>query len=267
MDVINRSLSSFHGHLLVRRERLLVVWNLEEPIPHDWLPPISPKELDQYGEFELVRCLFTLTNMTAEEAEAEATKLKGPFGTVVVLSKSRQIYVTDLAAKVRHIRDVIDPVIDPNDLPQFAVLPLGSLDATTVQNVIASMLPNRQPPILLSAVPATNSLAINASLKDLERAKALIDQLGKDGSQMKVFKLKKLDPSEAMLGMNSILASSTNPPKLHADSINMKLVVFGSKSQISWVEDYLTGMGEVVREPLPGTPGAEIVKSTMRVIP
>ncbi|MEX2027147.1 MAG: secretin N-terminal domain-containing protein, partial [Pirellulaceae bacterium] len=244
-----------------------VVWNLEEPIPHDWLPPIMPKELDQYGEFELVRCLFTLTNMTAEEAEAEAAKLKGPFGTVVVLSKSRQVYITDLAGKVRAIRDVIDPVIDPNNLPQFAVLPLGSLDATTVQNVIASMLPNRQPPILMSVVTATNSLAINASVKDLERAKALIYQLGKDGSQMKVFKLKKLDPSEAMLGMNSILASTTNPPKLHADSINMKLVVFGSKSQIAWVEDYLTGMGEVVKEPLPGTPGAEIAKSTMRVIP
>ncbi len=263
MDVMNRQLSSFHGHLLVRRERLLVVWNLEEPIPHDWLPAISPKDLSEYGEFELVRCLFTLTNMTAEEAEVEANKLKGPLGTVVVLSKSRQVYVTDLAGKVRAIRDVIDPVVDPNDLPQFAVLPLGSLDATTVQNVIASMLPNRNPPILMSVVPATNSLAITASLKDLERAKALIDQLGRDGSQMKVFKLKKLDPSEVMLGMNTLLAGA-NPPKIHADSLNMKLTVFGTKSQIEWVESYLTGNGEVVGDPLPG---AVVEKSTMRVVP
>ncbi|HUE74380.1 MAG TPA: hypothetical protein VMP01_26090, partial [Pirellulaceae bacterium] len=267
MDIMNRQLSSFHGHLLVRRERVLVVWPTDEPIPHDWLPAISPKDLGEYGEFELVRCLFTLSTMTAEEAEVEANKLKGPIGTVVVLSKSRQVYITDLAGKVRHIRDVIDPVIDPNNLPQFAVLPLGSLDATTVQNVIASMLPNRQPPILMSVVPATNSLAINASLKDLERAKALIDQLGKDGSQMKVFKLKKLDPSEAMLGMNNLLASSTNPPKFNADSINMRLTVFGSKAQIAWVEDYLTGNGEVVKEPPPGTPAAEIAKSTLRVVP
>ena len=267
MDVVNRSLFRFHGYVLVRRERLLVVWPLEEPIPHDFLPAITPDKLDEYGEFEYVRCLFEVKSMTPEEAEAEASKLKSAAGTVVLLSRPRKLYVTDLAGNVRQIRDVIDPVVNPDDQPQFAVLPLGSVDATTAQSVISSMLGDRQPPVTISPVPATNSLAIKCSLKDLERVKAWLDQLGRDGSQMKVFKLKKLDPSEAMLGINTILGGEAGPPKIHADSLSMRLVVLGSKSQIERVEAYLTGMGEVVNEPPPGSAAAEAAKTTMRIVP
>jgi type II secretory pathway component GspD/PulD (secretin) len=267
MDVINRALFSWHGHLLVRRERLLVVWNLEEPIPHDWLIPISPAELDQYGEFEFVRCLFEVKNMTPEEAEAEANKLKGPVGTVVLLSRPRQLYVTDLAGKVRAIRDVIDPVVDPSDLPQLAVIPLGRIDGATAQTIVSSLLSNRYPPIQMSVDPMTNNMIVRGSYKDLEVIKTTLDQLGRDGSQMKVFKLKKLDPSEAMLGINNMLAGSAGAPKIHADSTNMRLAVLGTKAQIQMVEGYLTGMGEMVAEPAPGTPQANIPKSTMRVVP
>jgi hypothetical protein len=174
MDVMNRLLY-FKGYLLVRRERLLVVWNREDPIPHDWLAPVSPEDLNKYGEFELVRCIFQLTSLAPEIAEAEALKLKSQEGTVITLAMARQLHVTDMAGKVRAIRDFIksveDPNIDPSELPQLEMFSLGSLDATTVQNVLTGLLSKEPVPVPLAVDSSSNKLIVQASPRVWELSK------------------------------------------------------------------------------------------------
>jgi type II secretory pathway component GspD/PulD (secretin) len=113
LDVINSILLT-EGYVLVRRERMLKLFNLEDgPVPEPWVPFVTQEDLDKKGEFELVKVLYQLAKMTPEEADAEARKLIGPLGSVIVLSKARQIVVIETAGKQRLIRTMIQAVEDP----------------------------------------------------------------------------------------------------------------------------------------------------------
>ncbi|MBN2025046.1 MAG: hypothetical protein JW809_19875 [Pirellulales bacterium] len=115
IDVLNGVLLT-RGYTLVRRDRMLMVVNLEDGIPPNLVDTISVDELDKRGEFELVRVLFPLNKLSAEEAQAEISTLIGPQGSVVTLPKSRQILVTETAGRLRTIRRVLDRVEDPEGL-------------------------------------------------------------------------------------------------------------------------------------------------------
>ena len=99
LDVLN-SVLQIKGFVLLRRERMLYLHDLESgPIPPGLVPEVREENLDKMGEFELVRVLFSLQKLTAEEGKAEVEKLLGPQGSVVVLSKSRQISVTETVGR------------------------------------------------------------------------------------------------------------------------------------------------------------------------
>jgi type II secretory pathway component GspD/PulD (secretin) len=115
LDVINSILLT-EGYVLVRRERALKLFNLEDgSVPEPWVPLVKAEELDKRGEFELVKVLYQLTKMTPEVAELEINKLKGPLnlGSVIVLSQARQVLVIDTVGKHRLIRSMIEAVEDP----------------------------------------------------------------------------------------------------------------------------------------------------------
>lgn len=112
LDLLNGILQ-IKGYTLVRRERMLVLVNLEDGFPPGLVEQVLPTELDKRGEHEVVSCLFTLSKITPEEAEIEVRKLIGPLGSIVVLPKSRQIQVTEGAGKLRTIRAVIAAIEEP----------------------------------------------------------------------------------------------------------------------------------------------------------
>jgi hypothetical protein len=112
IDLLNSVLLT-KGYTLIRRERMLMLINLEDDIPPDLVSIIEPSELDKRGEFELVGVHFQLNKMTPEEAETEIRKLIGPQGSVVVLSRARQVKVIETAGKLRAIRSVIEAVENP----------------------------------------------------------------------------------------------------------------------------------------------------------
>ncbi|HEX5033710.1 MAG TPA: hypothetical protein VFW62_04465, partial [bacterium] len=113
LNLLNGLLAS-RGFMLLKHERMLVVINLENgEIPPHLVTEISEKELATRGEFEIVAVLFQLNKMTPEEAEVEINKLKGPQGKVVVLSKAKQVYVREMAGKLRTIKKMIDAIEHP----------------------------------------------------------------------------------------------------------------------------------------------------------
>ncbi|WP_197442697.1 secretin N-terminal domain-containing protein [Lignipirellula cremea] len=112
IDLLNSVLLT-KGFTLVRRERMLMLINLEDGIPPALVERVDSEELDQRGQFELLSTLFQLKRMSPEEAETEIKKLLGPQGSIVVLPSAKQILVTETVGNLRTIRSVIEAVEKP----------------------------------------------------------------------------------------------------------------------------------------------------------
>lgn len=113
IDLLNSVLLT-KGYVLVRRERMLMLLNVEDGVPPNLVDRVSPEDLDSRGDYEMVSCLFQLRRMTPEEAEQEVKKLLGPQGTVVVLTKAKQLLVTETAGRLKTIRRMIDAIENPD---------------------------------------------------------------------------------------------------------------------------------------------------------
>ncbi len=113
IDLLNSVLLT-KGYTLVKRERMLLLINLEDGIPPNLVTTVEPEDLDALGKYELVNTVFTLGPITAEEAEQEVKMLLGPQGTMHVLSKARRLSVTEMAGRLRTIRDVLKAIQNPD---------------------------------------------------------------------------------------------------------------------------------------------------------
>ena len=102
------------GYTLVRHGRMLVVVNLEDGVPPNLVPDVPLAELDSRGEYELVRVLFPVWNMTPDQAATEVQPLLGPQGKVITLPQARQIQVTETGARLRTIRSIVNAVEQPD---------------------------------------------------------------------------------------------------------------------------------------------------------
>lgn len=112
LDIINGVLLT-KGYTLVRHDKMLIVVNLEDGVPPNLVPDVQLADLDSHGEYELVRVLFPVWNMSPEQAADEVQPLLGPQGKVVILPQGRQIQVTEVGGRLRTIRSVINAVEQP----------------------------------------------------------------------------------------------------------------------------------------------------------
>ncbi|MFM9068110.1 MAG: secretin N-terminal domain-containing protein, partial [Planctomycetota bacterium] len=117
IDLLNGILVT-KGYLLLRRERMLILFNWEDEIPDLLIDTVSPDQLDGRGRYELMTCLCPVRRITPEDAEKEVTKLRGPFGKVVVLPQVKQLQVRELGGKLRAIRDMLASVENPESNPK-----------------------------------------------------------------------------------------------------------------------------------------------------
>ncbi len=76
LDVLNGVLLT-KGYSLVRHGRMLVVVNLEDGIPPNLVPDVPLAELDDHGEFELIRVLFPVWNMSRNKPLSKCSRCWG----------------------------------------------------------------------------------------------------------------------------------------------------------------------------------------------
>lgn len=112
IDLLNSVLLT-KGYTLVRRDRMLLLINLEDGIPPNLVSYVRPEDLDRRGEFELVSVLFPVRRLTPEEVEADIRKLIGPQGSVIALGKAGLVQVTETAGRLRMIRAYLQAVETP----------------------------------------------------------------------------------------------------------------------------------------------------------
>lgn len=114
LDLLNEFLQ-WKGYVLLRKNRAMMVVNLENEIPPSWIDFVPLTKLDERGEHELVSTLFSVRRMTASEALAEIEKLKSPMGKIVTLPKSGQLLVTDTVTHLKTVQEVIEAIEQPGD--------------------------------------------------------------------------------------------------------------------------------------------------------
>jgi len=115
IDLLNGVLLT-KGYTLVRRDRMLMLINIEDGIPANLVSTVPLESLDSKGEFELVSVLFNLNKIRPEDTETEVHKLLGPQGSVVALAKSQQLFVTDTAGRLRAVRAFLKRIEGPEGM-------------------------------------------------------------------------------------------------------------------------------------------------------
>lgn len=111
MDLLNRLLLD-RGFALVRRGRLLMLIDLESDNASGLISEVAelvtPDELDQRANSDIVRCVFPLGGITPEAARTEIAQLIGPAGKAVVLDSAKQVVVTETVSRLKAIRSLLD---------------------------------------------------------------------------------------------------------------------------------------------------------------
>jgi type II secretory pathway component GspD/PulD (secretin) len=136
LDLMNSVLIT-KGYTLVRHGRMLLVINVADEIPPQLIEIVGLSELDERGDFELLRCLFHVIKLEPQAAAAEIEQLVGPPPAgVVSLANSGQILVTETAAKLRMIRDVIEAIENPQagrgEIAEISLQHVGAEEFLTI---------------------------------------------------------------------------------------------------------------------------------------
>jgi type II secretory pathway component GspD/PulD (secretin) len=149
MDVMNGLLLG-KGFTLVKKNRVLMSVDLSSGDSAELMRAylremveLVPKEdLDRRGEYELIKCVFSLDRVSVEDAEKEVRPLIGPQGSIVSMPSAGQILVTETGGKLRIIRDTIERSEQPNGArsAKIVTIPLKHVSADEVLLVARPLL-------------------------------------------------------------------------------------------------------------------------------
>jgi len=256
IDVLNSILLT-KGYTLVKREKMLIVVNLEDGIPPNLVTTVAISELDKRGTYELVSCLFNLDKMSAEEAEAEISKLTGPQGSVVALTKSQQVFVTETAGRLRTIRDMIEAVENPYG-KEVNVVELENAMAEDALIVVRQLLgmgadnnESEDGSVRFATDAGGKKIFITGKTEVVDRVQKMIEQVDaqttdfagdvNDQLQLEVYALGTLDPATSLQVMQTLLAGKPDV-RLATDENTGNLIVLASVSDHATVKATLDQM-------------------------
>src|SRR5262249_23059149 len=96
------------NYLIIRRDASFMVVTADEKVRADLLPRITPRQLPERGDTEVVQLVLPLKSMIAEDAVAWVKKLLGPFGEVAALGPGNSLIMQDKAGNLRRIVEIIN---------------------------------------------------------------------------------------------------------------------------------------------------------------
>lgn len=145
LDIINGYLLQ-KGFVLVRRDKFLVVVNIDNGIDPNLVPDVAIADLSKRGRNELVRVLLPIEGMAPDAAADEAQELLGPQGKIVPLSKSSRLLVTDIASNVSRIHEFLNGMsVIPTSGPTFQSFQIKHVSVMEAEKVVRDLfgLPQR----------------------------------------------------------------------------------------------------------------------------
>lgn len=264
LDVLNSVLLT-KGYTLVRRDRMLVLVNLEDGIPPNLVTDVPLEQLDERGEYELVRVLFKVRNMTPEAASEEVSRLVGPQGSVVVLPRAGMLQVTETAGRIQAIREVIEAIERPDTSEMGGIRPyeLRYASAINIIPVLRQML--GIPADAFSTPEGTLQLAVDNStgsrllaygapemMDRLEEVLKLVDVPEAAGGpidqlQLEVYPVNQANPEAALLVLQTLLADEPGT-RLATDPETGNLIALATTANHATIRATLAQMSEDARQ-------------------
>lgn len=223
LDLLNGVLVT-KGYTLIRRGRMLLLVNLEDEIPPIFISEVAPDKLDERGTNELVKTRFSLSKVTADEAEDEIKSLIGPTGKIVKLPKAQQVEVTETAGRLRTIRDVLERIENPGGRGELRVFPLKHATIDEVMEISRQLL--NIPADLTSPLDGSLRIALDpignriiasgkpdklAQLEEIVKtvdvpAEGIIEPGVVESPQLEVYAVTGADPQTALAVLQTLLA-------------------------------------------------------------
>ena len=273
LDVLNGVLLT-KGYTLVRKDRMLLVIDLEQGVPPNVVTDVPLSELEIRGEYELVRVLFHAQHSDPEAVAEELRRLIGPQGSVVVLPAARMLQVTETAGRLRLMQSVFDaaelaasPVETLADETVLQVYPTEGADSESTLKVLQTLMAD-SPVARVAADELTGNLVVLATPEEHKAIQVALETLRQDGRRVELIELKRVSATSAALVVERLFnpnAKSDKPnlnaPQVQADRASQTLLVRGTTDQINQIRTLVEKLDQV--EPLEAT----LAGGTLRTIP
>lgn len=140
LDIINGYLIR-KGFGLVAKDGFLVVVNLDEQLDQSLVPEVSQEELRQtgdnrtVGDHQLVTVRLSVEGMDTSRTAQEVEALLGPWGSMIALTQSQILMVTDIGANLRRIVGLLDSAVRP-DAAVFISYHLKNIDVEEAEPLL-----------------------------------------------------------------------------------------------------------------------------------
>ncbi|MFQ5732323.1 MAG: secretin N-terminal domain-containing protein [Planctomycetaceae bacterium] len=157
LDVINGYLIP-KSFILVRRDKFLVVHNLQGPVPPSIVPDVSLEDLPKRGRNELMRVSFTLKADVdvREQAKELEDMVNKTYGKVLSFNAARRIIVTDIGTNLQRIATLLK---DVSKVPKEGDLAFRAFGLQYIAAVDAEKLVSEQ----LNAQKKVTNVSFSAS--------------------------------------------------------------------------------------------------------
>lgn len=191
MDIMNGVLLG-KGFTILKRQRVLMTVDLGSGESADLVRSyiremaelVNPMDLEKRGDYELVKCVFSLERTGVEEAEKEIKLLIGAQGSVVPLSTAGQLLVAETAGKLRIIRDLIERSENPEGArsAKIVTLPLKYVSADEVLAIARPLVGlkdgiNTSDDLSLSTDTFGNTIYATGSVEKLQKLRDITTQI------------------------------------------------------------------------------------------
>lgn len=191
MDIMNGVLLG-KGFTLLKRQRVLMTVDLGSgesaelvrSYIREMAELVDPMDLEKRGDYELVKCVFSLERTGVDEAEKEIKLLIGAQGSVVPLSTAGQLLVAETAGKLRIIRDLIERSENPEGArsAKIVTLPLKYVSADEVLAIARPLVGlkdgiNTSDDLSLSTDTFGNTIYATGSVEKLQKLRDITTQI------------------------------------------------------------------------------------------
>ena len=248
IDLLNSALW-MKGLVLIRNDRMLMLVKTDD-IPPILVPVVSENDLEKRGDYELVRVIFQLENATPEEVQQEIRPLVSKQGgSIEILSKARQIQVTETAGHLRAIRKVIESIENPKAGQQIHTIELKHATADQVLGPARIML--GLPPdgfaatdgsLRIMVEPVSGNLLVTGRTEKINQLRAIVKALDKEPNltdptdgvietpQLEVYAVSTADPAMVLAVLSTMMAGQPDI-RLDKDAKTGSLVAWARPSQ------------------------------------
>lgn len=148
LDIMNGYLIR-KGFGIVEKDGFLIVVNLDEQLDQSLVPEVTLAQLQKtgdektVGDHQLVTIRVPVAGLDTGRTAQEIESLLGPWGSMVALTQSQIIMVTDIGANLRRILGLLEAASRPDELV-FTPYHLKNIDVEAAEPLLLTQFGMRQ---------------------------------------------------------------------------------------------------------------------------